>query len=133
MAKIALQDAAEGLKLADDPSMEEELFAAFPEPMRRHQAPAIRAHRLKNEIIATKVANRFVNRLGPSVALDMTDEEGASLAQVVVAFLVAERLLMLDKLWDRIERADVTEKIRITLFELAANGIRAHIADILRA
>ena len=133
MAKIALQEAAEGLKLADDPSMEEELFAAFPEPMRKSHADAIRAHRLKNEIIATKVANRFVNRLGPSVALDMTDEEGASLAQVVVAFLVAERLLMLDKLWDRIERADVTEKIRITLFELAANGIRAHIADILRA
>ena len=133
MAKIALQEAAEGLKLADDPSMEEELFAAFPEPMRKNHPEAIRAHRLRNEIIATKVANRFVNRLGPSVALDMTDEEGASLAQVVVAFLVAERLLMLDKLWDRIERADVTEKIRITLFELAANGIRAHIADILRA
>ena len=133
MAKIALQEAAEGLKLADDPSMEEELFAAFPEPMRKSHANAIRAHRLRNEIIATKVANRFVNRLGPSVALDMTDEEGASLAQVVVAFLVAERLLMLDKLWDRIERAEVTEKIRITLFELAANGIRAHIADILRA
>jgi glutamate dehydrogenase len=133
MAKIALQEAAEGLKLADDPSMEEELFAAFPEPMRKTHPEAIRAHRLRNEIIATKVANRFVNRLGPSVALDMTDEEGASLAQVVVAFLVTERLLMLDKLWDRIERADVTEKIRITLFELAANGIRAHIADILRA
>jgi len=133
MAKITLQEAAEGLKLAEDPSMEEELFAAFPKPMRESHADAIRAHRLKNEIIATKVANRFVNRLGPSVALDMTDEEGASLSQVVVAFLVAERLLMLDKLWDRIERAEVSEKIRITLFELAANGIRAHISDILRA
>ena len=133
MAKITLQEAAEGLKLADDPSMEEELFAAFPEPMRGAHADAIRAHRLKNEIVATKVANRFVNRLGPSIALDMTDEEGASLAQVVIAFLVAERLLKLDKLWGRIERAEVSEKIRITLFELAANGIRAHIADILRA
>jgi glutamate dehydrogenase len=133
MAKITLQEAAEGLKLAEDKSMEGELFAAFPKPMREAHAKAIRAHRLKNEIVATKVANRFVNRLGPSVALDMTDEEGASLAQVVVAFLVAERLLMLDKLWERIERAEVSEKIRITLFELAANGIRAHIADILRA
>ena len=81
MAKITLQEAAEGLKLADDPSMEDELFAAFPEPMREAHGDAIRAHRLKNEIVATKVANRFVNRLGPSVALDMTDEEGASLAR----------------------------------------------------
>jgi len=133
IAKISLQEAAEGLKLGEDASMEDELFAAFPKPMREAHADSIRAHRLKNEIVATKVANRFVNRLGPSVALDMTDEEGASLAQVVVAFLVAERLLHLDKLWDRIERAEVSEKIRITLFELAANGVRAHIADILRA
>jgi glutamate dehydrogenase len=34
----------------------------------------------------------------------MTDEEGASLGQVIVAFLVAERLLDLDKLWEQIER-----------------------------
>ena len=45
--------------------MEAELFAAFPEPMRKAHADAIRAHRLRHEIVATKVANRFVNRLGP--------------------------------------------------------------------
>ena len=64
--------------------------------MRKSEADAIRAHRLRNEIVATKVANRLVNRLGPGVAYDLVEEEGVSLQQVVAAFLVAERLLDLD-------------------------------------
>ena len=35
MSKMTLQDAAEELKLADDPTMEAELMAAFPKPMQK--------------------------------------------------------------------------------------------------
>ena len=42
-------------------------------------ATAILAHRLKREIIATKVANRFVNRLGIVAPFALTEEEGAAL------------------------------------------------------
>ena len=133
LSKISLQDAAEQLKLADDPLLDAELLAAFPKPMREKHGAAIRRHRLRHDIVATKVANRFVNRLGPSIALDMTEEEGASLGQVVVAFLVAERLLQLDTLWERIEHAGVPEGVRLELFASAAQNVRAHIADILRA
>jgi glutamate dehydrogenase len=101
--------------------------------MRKSEAEAIRAHRLRNEIVATKVANRLVNRLGPSIAYDLTEEEGASLQQVVTAFLVAERLLDLDKLWREIEDEPLPETVRIELFSIAAASVRAHIADIIRA
>ena len=133
MSKMTLQDAAEELKPADDPTMEDELMAAFPVPMRKKQADAIRAHRLRHQIIATKVANRLVNRLGPSLPLDMTEEEGVGLPQVIVAFLVAERLLDLKSLWARIERAEIAEPKRIELFAFAAKTIRAHIGDVVRA
>jgi glutamate dehydrogenase len=113
--------------------MESDLFDAFPKPMRKAHADSIRAHRLRNEIIATKVANRLVNRLGPGVAFDMTEEEGASLQQVVSAFLVAERLLDLDKLWAEVEDAALPETVRIELFSIAAASIRAHLSDIIRA
>jgi glutamate dehydrogenase len=132
-AKISLKDATAGLSLADDPLLHDQLLDAFPAPMRRKHAEAILAHRLRHEILATKVANRFVNRLGPSVALDMTEEEGASLGQVVAAFLAVERLLQLDVLWGRIDGADVSEAARLELFAGAAQSIRAHIADVLRA
>jgi glutamate dehydrogenase len=133
MSKMTLQDAAEELKLADDPTMEGELMAAFPEPMQKKHGDAIRAHRLRHQIIATKVANRLVNRLGPSLPLDMTEEEGVGLPQVIVAFLVAERLLNLKSLWANIERAEMLETNRIALFALAAKTIRAHIGDVIRA
>ncbi|HET9352571.1 MAG TPA: NAD-glutamate dehydrogenase domain-containing protein [Sphingomicrobium sp.] len=133
MSKMTLQDAAEELKLADDPTMEGELMAAFPKPMQKKQAEAIRVHRLRHQIVATKVANRLVNRLGPSLPLDMTEEEGVGLPQVIVAFLVAERLLDLQSLWDKIERAEIAEPKRIELFSIAAKTIRSHIGDVIRA
>ena len=133
MSKMTLQDAAEELKLADDPSMEVELMAAFPEPMRQKEANAIRAHRLRHQIIATKVANRLVNRLGPSLPLDMTEEEGVGLPQVITAFLVAERMLDLRSLWAKIEAAKVTEASRIALLALAAKTVRSHLGDVIRA
>jgi len=96
ISKIVLQDAAELLHLSQDKVVEPQLFEAFPETDAQGPASAIRAHRLRDEIIATKVVNRLVNRLGPGVAFDLTEEEGSSLEQVIAAFLVAERLLDLD-------------------------------------
>jgi glutamate dehydrogenase len=133
MSKIHLKDAAEELKLADDPTMEGELMAAFPEPMQKKHGDAIRAHRLRHQIVATKVANRLVNRLGPSLPLDMTEEEGVGMPQVISAFLVAERLLDLKTLWNRIEGAKLSEGSRIALFAVAAKTIRTHIGDVIRA
>ncbi|HEX7929900.1 MAG TPA: NAD-glutamate dehydrogenase domain-containing protein, partial [Sphingomicrobium sp.] len=133
MSKLALQDAAEDLKLADDKMVEKELYEAFPKPMRKPHEHSIRAHRLRNEILATRVANRLVNRLGPSAALDLTEEEGASLAQVISVFLVAERLLDLPKLWAEIEETPLPEMVRVELFAIAAKSVRSHLSDILRA
>lgn len=133
ISKLVLQDAAEELRLSEEPLVEPELFEAFPKAMRKAHADAIRAHRLRNEIIGTKVANRLVNRLGPGIAFDMTEEEGASLKQVVAVFLVAERLLDLDKLWTEIEQAKLPETVRIELFSIAAASIRSHLSDVLRA
>jgi len=133
ISKLVLQDSAELLNLSDDEVVGPQLFDAFPRPMRKAHAEAIRAHRLRNEIIATKVANRLVNRLGPGVAFDVMEEEGASLQQVVTAFLVAERLLDLDRLWREIEEGELPETVRIELFSIAAASIRSHLSDVLRS
>jgi glutamate dehydrogenase len=133
VSKLVLQGAAEELRLSEDRLIEPQLFDAFPKAMRKAHADSIRAHRLRNEIIATKVANRLVNRLGPGVAFDLTEEEGASLQQVASAFLVAERLLDLDTLWADIEHDNLPETVRIELFSIAAASVRSHLSDILRA
>ena len=132
-AKLALQDAIEHGHLGEDDSMSGELMAAFPPAMQEKEADAIAAHALRKEIIATKVANRIVNRLGIIHPFALAEEEGCSLADLASAFLIAERLYDIRSLWDDIDAADMSEAARLALFGDIAHGMRAQIADILRS
>jgi glutamate dehydrogenase len=132
-AKLALQDAIEHGKLATDPSMGAELLAAFPPAMQKKEADAIAAHQLRGEIIATKVANRIINRLGLIHPFELAEEEGCSLADLASAFLIAERLYDIGSLWRDIDAAEMSEGARLALFGDIAGGMRAQIADILRS
>ncbi len=131
-AKLQLQAAIEASALPDDPGLAEELLAAFPGPMRAKFKQDILAHRLRREIIATKLANRVVNRLGLIHPFELAEEEGVGLAQVAAAFVAAERLFGMGEVWQRIETAAMGEEARITLFDRAAAALSDHIADLLR-
>jgi glutamate dehydrogenase len=48
--------------------------------MQKKFATAIDEHRLRNEIVATKLANRIVNRLGVLHPFELAEEEGAAMA-----------------------------------------------------
>ncbi|MET0371320.1 MAG: NAD-glutamate dehydrogenase domain-containing protein [Sphingobium sp.] len=132
-AKLSLQDAIEHGALASDPSMGAELAASFPAEMQQREADAIAAHQLRGPIIATEVANRIINRLGIIHPFELAEEEGCSLADLANAFLIAERLYGVQALWDDIDAADMSEDARLALFGDIASGMRAQIADILRA
>ncbi|MGN6499882.1 MAG: NAD-glutamate dehydrogenase domain-containing protein, partial [Tsuneonella sp.] len=132
-AKLALQDAIEQSPLADDPSLEATLLAAFPEPMRSKFKRQILAHRLRREIIATQLANRMVNRLGLVHPFELAEEEGAGLAQVAAAFVAAEQLFGLDALWARLDGAAMPESARLLLFDRIAAAMSGQMADLLRA
>jgi glutamate dehydrogenase len=132
-AKLALQRALEDSAVVDDPVLESELFAAFPEAMQERFADEIAQHRLRREIIATKLANRIVNRLGPVHPFELVEEEGCSLAQVGAAFVVAERLLDCGTTWDMLDAAAMPEEARLAMFDRTARALRGHIADVLRA
>ena len=130
--KLVLQDALEKSPVPHDPGLAEELLAAFPAPMRTKFRRDILAHRLRCEIVSTKLANRIVNRLGPVHPFELADEEGASLAQVVAAFVAAERLLGMAAVWQAIETTAMPEGARIMLFDRAAAALATHMADLLR-
>ena len=132
-AKLALQDALEDSRLPDDPGLEPELFAAFPAAMCGKFKGEILSHRLRREIIATRIANRLVNRVGMIHPFELVEEEGASLAQVAAAFVVAEHLFAMDPVWRAIEQAAMPEQARILLLRRAASALRTQMADLLRA
>jgi glutamate dehydrogenase len=131
-AKLTLQDAIEGSGLGEDPAALDYLLSAFPLEMQRKHRAAIESHRLRREIIATKLANRIVNRLGLIHPFELAEEEGCPLDDVAEAFVIAEQVHGVGSLWAAIDSEAMPEATRLMLFEQVAVELRAHMADILR-
>ncbi|WP_370221094.1 NAD-glutamate dehydrogenase domain-containing protein [Qipengyuania sp.] len=131
-SKLVLQDAIERGTLADDALLEATLFAAFPEPMRKKFKAQIEGHQLRREIIATKLANRIVNRLGMVHPFELAEEEGVELSQVAAAFVAAEELFDLPALWAAIDTAAMPENARLMLFDRIAAAVGNLMSDVLR-
>ena len=131
-AKLTLQDAIECSNIAHDPAALPDLIAAFPEEMQRHHKSAIESHQLRGEIIATKLANRIVNRLGLIHPFELAEEEGCGLDDVAEGFLIVEQLFDIQALWTSIDAGQMAEAVRLMLFNQVAVEMRAHMADVLR-
>ena len=132
-AKLALQEAIQHCPLADDPVMRRDLLAAFPAEMRSDHGDAIAHHQLRREIVATKLANRIINRLGVLLPFGLIDEEGCPPPDVANAFVVAEALFGLPELWRAVDEGAMTEQARILLFRRLAGAITGHVGDLCRA
>src|SRR6202000_2351682 len=112
-AKLALQEAIEHGKLGLDPAVESEFCAAFPSAMQKQFGKAIEQHRLRGEIVATKLANRVVNTLGVLPPVESGERGGAAMAHIAAVLVVVERLLGVDAIWEAIETGAMPEDARI--------------------
>ena len=130
--KLVLQDAIEESTLDTSEAMEPLLLDAFPEQVSGEFRKQVFGHRLRGELVATKLANRIVNRLGMVHPFELAEEEGVGLDQIAAAFSCAEQLFGLDDIWIRLETAEMPETARIALFDRLALATRIHIADLLR-
>ncbi|MCX8475162.1 MAG: NAD-glutamate dehydrogenase [Sphingomonas sp.] len=130
--KLALQDAIEQGRLGADPELEDDLRAAFPQAMQARFATAIEEHRLRNEIVATKLANRIINRLGVLHPFELAEEEGAAVRDIAAMFVVTERLFCLPAVWEAVENAPISEGARLALLDEMAVAVRGQVADLLR-
>ena len=108
------------------------LIGAFPQPVRDGYRKQILSHRLRDELIATKLANRIINRMGLIHPFELAEEEGVSLAQIAAAFVAIEDLLGIEEIWQAIETADMPETARLTLLERTAAAMSSHMADLIR-
>ena len=129
--KLALQDAIEKSALSADAALEPLLLGAFPAPMQKKFAAEIRGHQLRRNLVATKLANRIVNRLGVVHPFELAEEEGAALEDVAAAYAVTEQLFDMEPLFADIDAAAMPEAARLLLLDGAAKGMRIQMADVL--
>ena len=100
--------------------------------MQRDFATAIADHQLRREIIATKIANRIINRMGIVHPFELVEEEGCALGDIAAAFVAVERLLEMPAIWDALAEAKIDEGVRLSLFAQAASAMASQMADLLR-
>ncbi|MCA0910037.1 NAD-glutamate dehydrogenase [Qipengyuania gaetbuli] len=131
-AKLVLQDAIEASDLPDDPILHDLLMRSFPEPMRGKFRQQIENHRLRREIIATKLANAMVNRLGIIHPFELAEEEGVELSEVAGAFVAAAHLFDLRSIWAELDTAKMEESARLLLFDRLAAAVGNLMSDVLR-
>jgi glutamate dehydrogenase len=98
-------NAAEVVKsdLPDVDLLEADLLEYFPAALRERYPDAIRRHRLRREIITTRLVNQMVNLSGISFDHRMTEDTGASVVDVTRAWVVAREVLDLADLWAEID------------------------------
>ena len=132
-AKLLLQSEIEGGQLADDERANALLLSDFPEAMRQPFRKRLLNHPLRPQIVATVIANRMVNRMGLIHPFELTEEEGAGLAQVAAAFVAACEMFGMERIWAAIDIAPMPEGARLQLFQQAAAALRGHMADLLRS
>lgn len=87
-------------------AMEERLLRYFPKKLSEKYQKEIIDHRLKNEIIATTLANGIVNRMGPDFIRDRMNSCGASCEEVARAYIIVREAFGLRDIWNKIEALD---------------------------
>jgi glutamate dehydrogenase len=117
-AKLSLYADLLESPVPDDPYLRRELGRYFPKVLTEKFPDAIDNHRLHREIISTQLANSMVNRGGASLVARMTDETGASVAEIALAFAAVRDSYDMPALNEEINGLDnkVPGKLQLDLY-----------------
>ncbi len=124
-AKLDLFHAIVESDLPDDPYFAAELEAYFPPLAVKRFAGELANHRLKREIVATRLSNKTVNLAGPLFVQRMRELASASGSEVARAFVLAANAFGLEDLKARIGALDL--KLRADV----QNAMMGDIAELL--
>lgn len=105
-AKITLFNQLIASDVPDDPYLSKELMNYFPGQLQERYPDAIAAHRLRREIIATKLANSMINRGGATITMRMTDQAGSDIGRIAKAFAAVNASFRMNDLNSSIDRLD---------------------------
>ncbi len=104
-AKLDLFSSLIASEAPDDSAFEDLLATYFPKPLERF-SEARKRHRLRREIIATRLSNRLVNMTGASFGVQKRDAEGIDIGKLAEAFEAAYAAFHFDDLFARINALD---------------------------
>ncbi len=88
-SKIYIKQEILKTDLDKDPYLNQIVSTAFPPSLKKNYNKAMQNHPLRREIIATQLSNQIVNEMGFTFAHRMEIETGASVGDIIRAFIIA--------------------------------------------
>ncbi len=105
-SKITLYAALLESDLPEDPALDGELDLYFPPPLPERFGDVMRRHRLKREIVATRVTNDLIDRAGTTFVFRLGEDTGAAPEDIARASVVARDVFAVRSLWEDVEALD---------------------------
>jgi glutamate dehydrogenase len=90
----------------EDPYLSGELEAYFPSPLPERFGAAMRGHRLRREIAATRVVNNILHGGGTTFVFRLHEETGAVPSDIARAYTIAREIYQMRPIWGEIEALD---------------------------
>ena len=109
-AKRWVARSLEASGFADDPWLERDLRAYFPDAVVERCGHLLHEHPLRTQLVCMINANSVVNALGPTFVSQLVAERSADVAAVVRAFRIAVAVTGADEPWEAIEGLDDVER-----------------------
>ena len=105
-SKVDLTTRLLGARVPDEPYLGRLLHEYFPSRASQRFGAHMARHRLRRELIATRLANDLVNRMGTTYVSRTAHEMGMLAADVALAYLVARDVSGAQGHWEAIESQD---------------------------
>lgn len=91
-------------EIYEDEFIAESLAAEFPDVLNQRFATAMASHSLRNEIIATQLANDMVNHMGMTFVHRLQHATGSTPAEIARAYVTSREVFAMHELWRATEK-----------------------------
>lgn len=119
-AKMVLKEQLVCDEIANDPYNAQQLIQYFPQRLRCNYAEQMVKHPLRQEIIATALANQMVNEMGCNFVTRLQEETGASVTDITNGYVASRAIFEADELFEGIRSLDNHTSAQ-TQYELLMN------------
>ena len=101
-----LKEALNTSEFCDNAALSTEVENIFPSAIKKKYHKAVHHHRLRQEIIATQIANDMVNHMGITFVERLKQSTGASTHAIALSYVIARDVFRLEECWREIEALD---------------------------
>jgi glutamate dehydrogenase len=105
-AKMILKEQLSDERIVNDAYHANQLIQYFPSELRRNYSQLLSAHPLRQEIVATALANQMVNEMGCNFVSRLQEETGAGVVEITNAYCAVRDIYNLDEVMQKVRLLD---------------------------